>query len=191
METSGLSKARFAGKGTLWRIQSRQRQRGPIFLDRFSGSAFDPFAVHDFRPVSHNGSAYLETVQLRDRILRAPLGLVFSEEERAAEAEDFHLAGFDPGSEDLVACLVLTPLDDETLKMRQVAVTETHRGRGIGKALVSFAEGFAREQGFARLVLHAREPVVPFYEALGYAIVGPPFVEVTLPHRRLSKKLGG
>ena len=186
--TSGLSNARKSGKGTLWRDCCRRRWSNANFLDPIPARAFPDF-VFDFRLVSHRSPDYDETVRLRNRILRAPLGLTFSHQELEAEAGDFHLAGFAETSGALIACLVLTPLDGESLKMRQVAVTESYRGRGIGKALVRFAESFARERSISRLVLHARESVVPFYESLGYSIEGPPFTEVTIPHRRLTKTL--
>ena len=145
----------------------------------------------DYRPFVHQAPDYREAIRLRDRILRAPLGLSFSDEELEAEAADFHLGAFEATDRRLIGCLVLSPLTDEgTLKMRQVAVTESYRGQGIGKALVRYAESFAREEGFTVMVLHAREPVVPFYEALGYQVEGSPFLEVTIPHRRLAKALG-
>jgi predicted GNAT family N-acyltransferase len=142
-----------------------------------------------FRAIAHGGPEYLAAVTLRDRILRAPLGLAFTKIELAAEGSDWHLAGFDPGSGDLVACLVLTPLGNGVAKMRQVAVTESHRGRGWGRDAVMFAETFARRRGIREIVLNARETVVGFYLPLGYTVEGEPFVEVTLPHRRMRKAL--
>ena len=41
--------------------------------------------------IAHNSDAYWEALLLRDRLLRAPLGLDYSEEDTAAEASDVHI----------------------------------------------------------------------------------------------------
>jgi predicted GNAT family N-acyltransferase len=131
---------------------------------------------------------YDETVQLRDKILRRPLGLQFSEEQLAEEYADFHLAAY---SHDwlLRGCLVLTPKDDKTLKMRQVAVDETVQKTGVGQQLVAASEALGRVRGFDIMELNARETAVPFYQKLNYSIMGERFEEVGIPHFRMRKKL--
>lgn len=139
------------------------------------------------KPVVHGSADYEETVALRYQILRKPLGLDFSEEQLAAEANDFHLAAY--MGDKLVACLILTKVRDTEIKMRQVAVAEEAQGRGIGKKLVKFSEDFAREKGFTLMTLHARETAVPFYLTMQYNIKGQPFTEVGLPHKKMYKLL--
>jgi len=41
------------------------------------------------------------------------------------------------------------------------------------------------------MLLHARETAVSFYTELGYEVFGEPFVEVTVPHRKMRKTLTG
>ncbi len=126
-------------------------------------------------------------VQLRRRILRTPLGLDFAPEDLEKEVRDIHVAGFDLAH--LVGCLVLTPASAEDIKMRQVAVDDGIQGKGVGTELVLYSERLARERGYRRMVLHARDTAVPFYERLKYEIEGEPFEEVTIPHRRMVKEL--
>lgn len=73
--------------------------------------------------------------------------------------------------------------------MRQVAVVRELRGQGIGKALVAYAEALARKLGYRRMILHARETAVGFYEKLGYSRVGDRFEEVTIAHWTMEKHL--
>lgn len=127
------------------------------------------------------------TVELRREVLRRPLGLDFTQAQLAAEREDTHLAVFD--GQAAVACLVLTPREPVTLQMRQVAVRADQQGRGLGRRLVEASERWAREHGFGRMVLHARQTAVPFYLALGYSTEGEPFEEVGIPHRAMFKDL--
>ncbi|MBL8040446.1 MAG: GNAT family N-acetyltransferase, partial [Chthonomonas sp.] len=68
-------------------------------------------------------------------------------------------------------------------------VCESLQGSGIGALMVAESERMARELGFARMVLHARETAVGFYLRLGYACEGESFEEVGIPHRLMQKEL--
>lgn len=139
------------------------------------------------RVVAHGSPEYDATVELRRAVLRRPLGLDFSPEQLASEASDTHLAQFE--EDQALACLILTPKDLKTLKMRQVAVAPERQGRGLGRLLVEGSEVWGREHGFEKMTLHARDTAVPFYLALGYAVEGEPFEEVGIPHCAMSKTL--
>jgi predicted GNAT family N-acyltransferase len=84
---------------------------------------------------------------------------------------------------------VLKPVDVGDVQMRQVAVAESMQGKGVGRLMVKYSEALAKKQGFRKMVLHARETAVPFYELLGYTKVGNRFMEVTLPHWGMAKVL--
>lgn len=145
--------------------------------------------MNDYRiiEVAFASPDYAATVALRDRILSTPLGIVITPEERAAEAGDHHIAAF--RGDELVACLVLTPLSNEQIKMRQVAVSEQAQRQGIGTRMVEFCERFAAERGYRWIVLNARDTAVPFYLRLDYEVFGEPFTEVTIPHRKMRKQV--
>ena len=137
--------------------------------------------------ISHNSPEYEVEVALRDLILRQPLGLTFSEDQLRAEADSCHIGCYIDG--EMVGCLVLKPVEDGNVQMRQVAVAESVQGKGVGKQMVKYSETLAKKQGFLEMVLHARETAVPFYESLGYTKVGSRFIEVTLPHWAMAKVL--
>lgn len=137
--------------------------------------------------VEHGSGEYEETVALRHQVLRKPLGLSYAPAELAGEKDSF-LFALREGAE-LVACLVLKPLDERCIKMRQLAVRESSQGKGFGRELVNHAESFAREHGCAEIVLHARETALGFYQKLSYEAEGDSFTEVGLPHLFMRKKL--
>ncbi|GAB4138531.1 GNAT family N-acetyltransferase [Thermopirellula anaerolimosa] len=143
-----------------------------------------PYAI---RTIAHGSAAYAAELALRKKVLRDPLGLEFTQEELRTDARSIHLGCFQ--DDRLLGCLVLTPGAGGDVRMRQVAVLPELQGRGIGTALVTTAEALAREKGFRRMVLHARQSAVPFYQRLGYRTVGEPFTEVGLPHRQMEKAL--
>ena len=137
--------------------------------------------------IEHGSGEYEQTVALRDEVLRKPLGLSYDPAELAGEKDSFHLA-LREGAE-LVACLVLKPLDERCIKMRQLAVRESFQAKGFGRELVNYAESFMRERGYAEIVLHARETARGFYEKLGYEAEADSFTEVGLPHVFMRKML--
>ncbi len=141
----------------------------------------------ELKRIQHNTAEYERVVALRRRVLREPLGLDFTSEQLAAEAEDIHLAGFEGDTP--VACLILTPVSEAEWKMRQVAVAPERQGEGLGSRLVAYSETVARAAGCSQMTLHARETAVPFYLRAGYEVEGEPFEEVTLTHRKMKKWL--
>lgn len=130
---------------------------------------------------------YINEVALRYTILREPLGLSFSEEQLESEIDEIHINAFDKNL--LVGTLVLKIVSIDEIKMRQVAVLPELRGKGIGKCMVFFSEGWAKGRGYKLMSMSARKDSVPFYIGLGYRIVGDEFIEVTIPHFRMEKTL--
>ena len=140
-----------------------------------------------FREFNLGTKEYEQALHLREAVLRVPLGLTLTDGELADEPNCCHLGGFD--RERLVAVLLLRPLDEETVKMRQVAVHPEFQNLGMGSRLVAFAESFAKERGFTKMVAHARGTAVDFYRKAGYTAVGEDFLEQTIPHRLVAKEL--
>ena len=138
--------------------------------------------------ISHDSEEYWQAMVLRDKLLRAPLGLEFSEEDIAEEAQQVHVVAIEKG--EIVGTLLLRSAAEGLVHMRQVAVAENRQGKGIGKDLVKFAEALMWAECGDEIFLHAREPVIPFYEALGYERVGEIFEEVGIPHLKMRKRLG-
>jgi hypothetical protein len=139
------------------------------------------------RFVLHESPEYRQAVDLRLRVLRRPIGLDLSEEQLAREDFEFHLVAIE--RDQVIGCLVLTPLTEGQIKMRQVAVAPETQGNGIGSQMVAESERLAREKGFGQMVLNARETAVAFYLHLDYELVGEPFIEVGIPHRKMAKRL--
>jgi len=141
----------------------------------------------DFKVADFASPEQLASIELRRRVLRWPLGLDFTPEQLANEVHELHLVAMN--GDQLLACLVLTPQSKDVIKMRQVAVEPDIQGKGIGRQLVEFSEAVAKEKGFSKMVLHARDTAVPFYLRLNYEIEGEPFEEVSIPHRKMVKDI--
>jgi amino-acid N-acetyltransferase len=78
---------------------------------------------------------------------------------------------------EVVGCCAVELVWRDLAEVKSLAVTETHRGRGIGTAMVRAAEAEGRRLGLARLFALTREQA--FFERLGYRVVA----KETLPHK--------
>lgn len=133
------------------------------------------------------GDAYAQSLALRDSVLRRPLGRSVYEDDRTAEPKCWHFGAY-VGNR-MVGTLMLVPRKAYTVQMKQVAVDPAVQRQHVGARLVGYAEAIARGKGICTIVLHARQTAVAFYEKLGYAVNGPAFTEVGIPHLPMQKEL--
>lgn len=139
--------------------------------------------------VDFGSSRYDELVELRYKILLEPLGLKFLDMHRAKEANYLHIGCVESLDDKLVGGLILAPVDNETIRLMQVAVETKYQGEGVGHQMVKYAEKRAKEAGYSRLVMHAMLSVVGFYEKLGFHQEGDIFEESGITFARMVKEL--
>jgi predicted GNAT family N-acyltransferase len=137
--------------------------------------------------IDHGTPEYRQMVKLRDDVLRKPLGLSFTKDELEMEKDNLLIAAYEDDL--MMGCCMLVEEDAKTVRLRQMAVTNTTQRKGIGKALMLFAENLARDRGYQTITMHARKDAVGFYEKMGYKTVGTEFIEITIPHYNMEKKL--
>jgi len=137
--------------------------------------------------IRYNSEEYSQELQLRDEVLRKPLGMSLYDENLDAEMDDFHVGAF--VNNQLVGVLILTKLNAGDVKMRQFAVAEKWQGKKIGTEMVVFAEEYSRHKGYSTIVLNARKSAAGFYEKLGYEKISEEFLEINIPHYKMRKKL--
>lgn len=129
----------------------------------------------------------IQSISLRNDVLRKPLGLEFSSSDLLAENDQVHIVAL--RGREVIGCMLLVPLDNGWVKMRQVAVSPVYQGRGTGRRMVAFAEEWVVKNQKSHMVLHARESAVLFYQNLGYQTDGDMFYEVGIPHYKMFKDL--
>lgn len=139
------------------------------------------------KQIDHGTKEYQQMVELRNEILRKPLGLTFDPKELAREKDDVLIAAFE--EDKMLGCCLLTKVDNQCVRLRQMAVQNNLQGKGIGATMMNYAENVARDAGYNKIIMHARKPTVPFFEKLGYKVTGNEFVEITIPHYIMEKKL--
>jgi N-acetylglutamate synthase-like GNAT family acetyltransferase len=137
--------------------------------------------------IDHGSADYQQMIRLRTDMLRKPLGLQFEADELEKEKDDVLIGAFE--DDRILGCCLLTKMDASTVRLRQMAVPNNLQGKGIGRALMIFAENIARDLGYRTLIMHARKTAIGFYEKLGYYTTGTEFLEITIPHYIMEKKL--
>ncbi len=137
--------------------------------------------------IDYGTGEYHRMLKLRDDILRKPLGLEFSPEELEKEKQNLHIAAYE--DDQMLGCCMLVQEEPETVRLRQMAVVNDVQGKGIGRALMQFAENLARDRGYKKITMHARKNALGFYEKMGYRKKGEEFEEITIPHFVMEKEL--
>jgi predicted GNAT family N-acyltransferase len=125
-------------------------------------------------------------VKLREDVLRKPLGLCFTKEELEQEKDHLLISAYE--DDQLKGCCMLVN-EGETVRLRQMAVLNEKQGKGIGRALMLFAENLARDRGYSKITMHARKNAVGFYEKMGYKRTSGEFMELNIPHYVMEKPL--
>ncbi len=141
-----------------------------------------------FLEIVHGSGQYRQACLLRNATLRIPLGLDLYDEDLESESVYRHFGVFD--GEELIACLVIVPLESGKVQLKQMTVDEAFRGKGIGRLLMERVEECLVVSGVGEIRLHARETALGFYEQLGFVIEGERFLEVSILHRSMSKWIG-
>lgn len=140
----------------------------------------------DFKLIEYGSDGWKSAVQLREEILRKPLGSFFTDEELEEERSHLHIVGFN-GNE-LIATAVLVS-EGDVMKMQRVVVKEVNQGSGIGSKMMTFCEKIARENKKHQIYCHARDTAVNFYLKNNYLAKGEYFPEDGIPHLLMYKSI--
>lgn len=141
------------------------------------------------KQIDHGSKEYQQMINLRNEILRKPLNLSFLKDELEKEKKDILIGVFD--EDKILGCCLLTIVDKTSVRLRQMAVQNNLQGKGIGASMMNYAENIARDRGYKKLIMHARKTAIGFYEKLGYKVTGNEFIEISIPHIVMEKKLRG
>ena len=141
---------------------------------------------------------YPQSVDLRERVLLRPIGIDMSRLESLFPGfedrfEHFVAVVSHPKGDRVVGVVCLLPGAGEQAgvgKLMQMAVDPQRQREGIGRKLVVSLERRAfGELGLTELFCHARADSVPFYEQIGWEVVGEAFDEAGIEHRKMVLKV--
>lgn len=133
--------------------------------------------------------AFDEALHLRKIVLRDPLKITFHKEDIELEWNQIHV-GLYSNNMSLIGVATIVLLENQKAKVRQVAIHPNIQNQGYGSILNNAIEQEATKHGIHKIILHARETAVRFYEKNGYSkIDNICFKEVGIPHFKMEKSL--
>ncbi len=140
-----------------------------------------------FKSFTNTSSLYEQSLILRNRVLIEAVGRHENCRDFDFPEKDVYLSAFD--NELLIGTAIITPLDDYSVQMRQMAVHEDYQGKGVGRKIAREFERLVLELGYNKVILHAREVALPFYEKLGYLLSSDVFYVIEIPDYEMKKDL--
>ncbi len=132
---------------------------------------------------------YVEALALRERVLRIPIGKAFHPMEIEDEWRQYHFGYRDDRSMALIGVCALKRVDATCVQLRQMAVEEGWRRRGVGSTLVLYCIKWANARGYRSMRLDARHHAVAFYAKMGFKKVSAPFEHLGITHYAMYKDL--
>ncbi len=137
-----------------------------------------------FTHAPYASDLYAQSLILREKILRRPLGMQLRPEDVEGDETKQHWIALE--NDTCIATVSITMLSPTHAKLRQMAVDEAYAGQGIGAALVRHAHTELAKQGIESITLNARGTAIGFYEKLGYTPCGEPFEQFSIPHQMME-----
>jgi len=125
---------------------------------------------------------------LRYRVMREPLGKERGSERNEGDTTGIHFALYE--DETILGIARLDKVDDHICQVRFVAIEEHLQGKGLGNKLMVAVEQCGTKLGYTKMILHARDYALSFYEKLGYQLIGPSYkLFDVLQHYEMEKLL--
>ena len=103
---------------------------------------------------------------LRNRVLKESAGKAYLFEAPIEEKQDIHLVVRQ--GDEVVGTLLLHPVSNAFVQIKQVAIEPQTQGKSLGKNLMIYAEEIAERLGFSTIFLTGRKQAWGFYEKLAY-----------------------
>ncbi len=147
-----------------------------------------PPVTIECRRIGLDEALFESAVDLRDRVLREPIGRSSARDERERDSRGVHFAAVDGGR--VVGCLALYPDDAGAAVLKSLAVAPEMRRAGVGVAVYRCAESWARTHSVTEICADARLEALPFYSACGFSAEGEDYMVHGVPHRKVRKVLG-
>ncbi len=140
-----------------------------------------------YQLISFSSLFYKALIDLRQKVLRTPLGLSLEFDQTRTDPKDWHLGALEQAH--LLGVVTLSPLANEHIQMRQMAIAPPYQGKGIGRELLKKAEHIVLERGYKYIFLDARKTAIHFYKNAGYHTSSGSFMKTGIPHYRMTKTL--
>ncbi|MCU0360479.1 MAG: GNAT family N-acetyltransferase [Bacteroidia bacterium] len=139
--------------------------------------------------ISRNPEEFEKILELRFKVLRAPWNQskASATDEKENESYNAYILSSEGG---VIACGRLQENENKVGQIRYMAVDANWQGKGLGKTILETLETKAKELGFKKIELQARENALEFYKSNKYSIDEKSFLLWgQIQHYKMSKTL--
>jgi N-acetylglutamate synthase-like GNAT family acetyltransferase len=145
--------------------------------------------LYTVEEVEFGSKRYEQTLLLRDKIMRKPLGLSIKNDDLSYEQQAIVFGVFD--GDIILGTGVLIFEDEATAKVRFLCVEPNIQKSGIGRAILESMEKRSLQHGIKQICLESRVTAKDFYKKLGYQEYGDIYLMKQAPveHIRMQKIL--
>lgn len=123
--------------------------------------------------IEYGTKEYKDTLELRNKVMRIPLGLDIFQEDFSVEKESVIIGIFE--GEQLLGVGVMSN-EGTVYKIEYLCVDSDIQSSGIGGKLLRHLEKIAMERGGEKICMDARVSAEPFYLRHGYKAIGDVFL---------------
>ncbi|WYJ90612.1 hypothetical protein A5888_002369 [Enterococcus sp. 9E7_DIV0242] len=134
-----------------------------------------------------NSRDYWAGIELRNDLLKKNSGQKQLTSAPLDEQNDLHLTVRRDGK--VVGTLLMHPIDQKMIQVKQVAIASCCQGLGIGKQLLRYAEKLAAVMNYKIIFLTGRKQAWSFYEKLDYMSVLDSYVDGQIELKLFKKEL--
>ena len=145
-----------------------------------------------FKQYDAKDDCYQHAWKLRQQVLRAPLDLSLTQQDRENDLLCWHFGLFE--DEKLIATVTVEFMarnksSMQQVKLRQMVVLPHYQGQGLGQQLIKKTEQQLRQKSVSEIFLAARLPAVGFYQKLGFIVQGDVYHHLRIDHQDMRKSL--
>lgn len=140
-----------------------------------------------FKIIQYALPEYKETLQLREDVMRKPLGLLLSAEDIKDDNMRTHIGGYYNGK--LVCTCSFKIIHGKIAHIYSVCVKQEFQNRGVGQQLMNFTEKYVKLHGAARLYVEGRKSAKKFYQKCGFSPCGSEYIDMNIQHQDMRKDI--
>lgn len=140
-----------------------------------------------FKIIQYNLPEYKETLQLRENVMRKPLGLLLSAEDVKDDNVRTHIGGYCNGV--LICACSFKIIHRKIAHLYSVCVKQEFQNRGVGQQLMHFTEKYVKLHGAARLYVEGRKSAKKFYQKCGFSPCGSEYIDMNILHQDMRKDI--
>lgn len=140
-----------------------------------------------FKTIEFLSQEYHEMLQLRENVMRKPLGLLLSAEDVKDDNVRTHIGGYCNGV--LICACSFKIIHRKIAHLYSVCVKQEFQNRGVGQQLMHFTEKYVKLLGAARLYVEGRESAKKFYQKCVFSPCGSEYIDMNILHQDMRKDI--